>query len=322
MDQPLAMRAVKDMAIKLHKAPFIKQTSEFKTALIDGDIIAFSVAAAADGHYYAVINPETNELLVRERYKKDINQFFKDNPTVNKEWLIDDYEPEEKSTVLHSVKQMITAILGDIGASDFKIYLTGKDNFRYKVNPEYKAHRKEMRKPYHLQAAREYLVDVWGAMIVDGMEADDALGIAQDKQVTATIKTTVTASIDKDLHCFPGHHYTWAHHGKEAKLQFINESEARLNFYRQVLTGDTTDNIIGLKGIGPAKAKAITDSAKSTSEADLYNQVLWAYVELEGNLCDDLAGAIKAASARVLFVAQQIWIMQEEGVMWQAPIST
>ena len=43
--------------------------------------------------------------------------------------------------------------------------------------------------------------------------------------------------------------------------RLMEEDEADLKFWHQMITGDTTDNIPGLKGYGKKKADAIIDGA-------------------------------------------------------------
>src|SRR3990167_2379460 len=98
--------------------------------------------------------------------------------------------------------QLLTRILEDVDATDWKIFLSGDDNFRYKVYPDYKANRRDMVKPKHLELLREHLILDWNATIVNGYEADDALGIGASNQ-------SIICSIDKDLLQVPGHHYNF-----------------------------------------------------------------------------------------------------------------
>ncbi len=73
---------------------------------------------------------------------------------------------------------MLDGILLDTGATEFTIWLSDRaeNNFRYKIYPEYKANRKDLPRPRHLEALKEYLITKWSARIALGMEADDALG--------------------------------------------------------------------------------------------------------------------------------------------------
>ena len=84
------------------------------------------------------------------------------------------------------------------------------------------------------------------------MEADDLVAIWAHEALDRK-EEYVICGIDKDLLQIPGHHYNY---GKDT-WKLINEEEALHNLYLQCLTGDATDNIPGLKGIGPKKAEKI-----------------------------------------------------------------
>ncbi len=154
---------------------------------------------------------------------------------------------------------------------EHEAFLTGTGNFRYDVavTKPYKGNRTG-EKPEHWQLLREHAVKEWGFVIVDGIEADDAIGILATKHPDSVILT-----IDKDLDMIPGKHYNFV-----KKLWYdISPVAAIYNFYRQLLTGDRTDNIPGLTGIGPKRADKILDGC--VTEEELYNACLEAY---EGNL--------------------------------------
>ena len=117
------------------------------------------------------------------------------------------------------------------------LFLTGDDNFRFDIATvkPYKGTRKE-EKPFHYLNARAYLESL-GAVVIDGMEADDMLAIKQADN-TATVEQwnmieggdltldskniTVICTRDKDLRQVPGWHYGWEH-GKQPEfpLQFV-----------------------------------------------------------------------------------------------------
>lgn len=140
-------------------------------------------------------------------------------------------------------------------AGSYTIYLQGPGNFRHDVavtNP-YKGNRDPNFKPEHYDAIRAYLENKWGAEIISGMETDDALGI---KQCAADEGTTCIVTIDKDLDMIPGWHYNQL----KEKLYYVSARDADTNYYRQLLVGDTTDNIKGIRGIGPVKAARLIPS--------------------------------------------------------------
>ena len=176
-------------------------------------------------------------------------------------------------------------------------YLTGKGNFRNEiaVTAPYKGTR-IAEKPYHFQLLREYMERAWGFEVVDGIEADDALGIESYRNEP---DETIIVSIDKDLNMIRGHHYNFV---KEEKY-YVTEEDAIRNFYLQILTGDKIDNIIGLQGIGPVKSKKLLQDC--TSELEMYETVLKAY---NGN------------EVRVLENARLLWILREEKQVWHPPV--
>ena len=176
-------------------------------------------------------------------------------------------------------------------------YLTGKGNFRNEiaVTAPYKGTRIAA-KPYHFQLLREYMERAWGFEVVDGIEADDALGIESYRNEP---DETIIVSIDKDLNMIRGHHYNFV---KEERY-YVTEEEAIRNFYLQILTGDKVDNIIGLSGIGPVKSKKLL--LDCNNELEMYEAVLKAY---DGD------------EARVLENARLLWILREEKQVWQPPV--
>ena len=118
-----------------------------------------------------------------------------------------------------------------------KGYLTGKNNFRYQIDPLYKANRKDSVRPPQLKNLREYLLEFWDAEISDGNEADDLLGLN-------CVEGTVICSTDKDLKTIiDSYNYNFT----TGALEYISEEKALTNFYCQMLTGDSADNIPGIK---------------------------------------------------------------------------
>jgi 5'-3' exonuclease len=155
-------------------------------------------------------------------------------------------EEDEVWIALARADQMIQEILADTGSTSYNVYLTGTGNFRRDISASYKANRPDTR-PKHWEAVREFLVTHHKAMMCNGYEADDEMGVQQDKETMST----VICSIDKDLLQIPGRHYNFV-----KKLHSVVTPENGLKFlYMQSLIGDRSDNIIGVAGIGPVKAE-------------------------------------------------------------------
>lgn len=160
-------------------------------------------------------------------------------------------EPVENA--LHNMKLAITRVLDLFPDRQyFKCYLTGSGNFREQVATikEYKGNRDKSHKPEHYDALRQYLIDVWKAEVVEGMEADDAIGIEQFKN---TDKSTVIVSIDKDMNQIPGYHYN----PRKQHFYYVTKHAADTFFWKQMMVGDVTDNIPGITGIGDKKADKV-----------------------------------------------------------------
>lgn len=205
----------------------------------------------------------------------------------------------EEKIALSRLEQTMTELCMDLDCEDYKGFLTGKGNFRESiaVTVPYKGQR-IAEKPVHLQALRDHLVNSWGFEVVQGIEADDAVGIAA---YAVPEDQSIMVHIDKDLNQFRGWHYNY----RKKEKYYVSEFEGLTAFYTQILTGDRIDNIVGLKGIGPVKAKRILEEC--TNENELYQAVLKAY---EGD------------QQRVLENGQLLWLQREANQVWQAPSSS
>lgn len=187
-------------------------------------------------------------------------------------------------------KELIETILAEVGATEYKCFLTGSNNFRKKIYPLYKANRTKPA-PVHLAACKQYGVDHWQAQVCEGYEADDALGIAQEKTLEGN---TIICSIDKDLRQIPGEHYNFV---KKAR-DYVSPENALRTFYTQLLVGDPGDNIKGVPGIGKAKAPKILDGCNT--EDEMFDAVRETYND------DKL----------MLLNGQLVWLFRKENDIW------
>ena len=169
-------------------------------------------------------------------------------------------EATDLTAVEYLVNSSMEQILSQANATSYEAYLTGRNNFRKLIYPEYKANRKDKERPQFLQDARQILIDRWSAQVCNGYEADDACGMAQD----TVNNSTILCSIDKDLDQIPGLHFNWV----KSSMYEVSELEGIQSLYRSSLIGDRTDNIIGVQGIGAVKAGHIINHLHDEEEMD------------------------------------------------------
>lgn len=188
-----------------------------------------------------------------------------------------------------------------------EVFLTGKDNFRDKLGTikKYKGNRIGKAKPIHYQAIRDYMVNHWGAKVVDGHEADDELAIQACLEGYDPDRVCIVSQ-DKDLKTVPGLLYD---QGKKWAF-VISEQEALGNFYRQMVVGDSADNILGIYKAGPKAAECIKDT---DTELEMWTKVVDLFTaSLDRPKCP-YDNALEAAieTARLLHLLRypgQIWV--------------
>jgi 5'-3' exonuclease len=158
-------------------------------------------------------------------------------------------EDQPSGIALARLRETFGGILRSLELQDYIAFLTSTDhsNFRYQIFPEYKANRKQP-KPIHYDLLRAALEEDYGAKVIYGEEADDAIGVENTKREGDAIVVT----IDKDLKQLPGKHFNFV----KSILFTVTPEEGLKYFYNQLLMGDRTDNIPGLTGIGEKKAAA------------------------------------------------------------------
>ena len=207
-------------------------------------------------------------------------------------------ENDDLGIALYRANELFDQILEKTQTSSYRAFLTGTNNFRKKIYPEYKANRTAP-KPRHLEDLRKWAVKEANAEVADdGLEADDMLGIVQhnafvlkdvdmggedgylgDGVYFHKPEETIICSLDKDLLQIPGKHFSWEINGKgwTRPDTFTEQSELeglRL-FYEQCIKGDRSDNIKGIEGMGEKKAKVLL--ADATTEKEMINIVRNAY---------------------------------------------
>lgn len=263
--------------------------------LIDGDILIYRCGFAAEKTKYLT---EEGGVFSHFENAKDAKAHSKDAVL----WSRKEVEP--LSHALAMVKNVIEDIQDRHAEfSGTRIWLTpSTGNFREAVSTrtKYKGNRDGQQRPVHYSAIRDYLVDNWGAQYTVGQEADDAIGIDMYSYPGSTC-----VSIDKDLLQLAGRHYNWVDR-REIK---VTEREASLNFWTQVIAGDATDNIPGVEGMGPVKAKRALADVKSNKEAwDVVHSIY----------CDTYG--MEQGAEYALETARLVYVRRKEHEIWNPPV--
>jgi len=202
-------------------------------------------------------------------------------------------EMEEPQMAIDRAHYLIETLLHSTQAQQYQLFLTGSNNFRKEINPQYKANRKDKPRPKWLQAVREGLVLKWNAVVTDGIEADDAMGIAQTED-------TVICSLDKDMLQVPGRHYNWV----KDEETIVTDQLGLKFFWKQMIMGDVADNIQGIRGLGIVKANRLIDPLDCETLEELDEQ------------CYQLVYDLYSDSNRFNINAKCLWIQRSQGDIW------
>lgn len=198
--------------------------------LIDGDVIAFSAAAA-----------------VQRNYMDDFGYMWPFASAVEGEAV---------------VENMLWGLKVGLKAQSHEVYLSDpKENWRTSVDPTYKTNRVGVR-PMLLDHLKQYLRDKHGAVHWEGLEADDTLSILMTDPKTAEQFGTRTICVgrDKDFKTIPGLHHSIRMDVTPSGGMLVREvskAEADRFHLMQALAGDRTDGFDGCPGIGLDRAEKI-----------------------------------------------------------------
>lgn len=203
-------------------------------------------------------------------------------------------QEESKDVAIRTMASfMEDLVMFQLNVSSWSTYLTGKTNFRndVAVTAPYKGNRKG-EKPTHHALLREYLEFSWNGVVSDGCEADDEIAIA----ATSHGDEAIIVSLDKDFDQVQGWHYNFV----KRETYYVTHEEGMLNFYCQFLTGDRIDNIIGVKGIGPVKARKLLEGK---TEREMFD------------ICAEELGSVERAVENGILLHLQ----RTRGEIWKPP---
>lgn len=213
--------------------------------LIDGDVLCY----LACYERYRGVHVDANDF---GRYEAPMPTGLEDAAFMEKAW--------------ENFQKELTALQELTFSEHFLMSVKGPDNFRDLMYPDYKKQRKPSSSnentiaPF-VQGVRDLAVLTGLAIPSTGRETDDWLRIWRNETVAAG-DDCIISSIDKDLLIIPGVHYNI----KKREFMEVSQVDAWRNLYEQLLKGDPTDNIPGLPGVGPVKAKNLLAACRTEEE--------------------------------------------------------
>lgn len=181
--------------------------------------------------------------------------------TVEAEWesgiasYFADFEEVKASFTSRLTAAVETALEQHKYSGDYDILLClsdRHDNFRRRVLPTYKAHRKGQ-KPLCYWRLVDWMQEEGTVYLRPSLEADDCIGILAT--MAKNRDKCIIISGDKDMRTLPGYHYDFL----REVYEYISDEEADRSFFMQTLTGDTVDGYGGCPKVGKVNAERILD---------------------------------------------------------------
>lgn len=262
-------------------------------AAIDGDYIPYLCAGSSkvEERYYVVAEGADEPPLFSCQYKKEAVAYCK-TKKLPIEWIHHKRRVIDEREMYYLLDAEFEDIFRNTGADQYRLFFGGETNYRYDIYPEYKSHRKNYSRPVLLAQAKEYLREKYNAEICEGIEADDAVSI-----VCSNEPNSVLCSPDKDLDQVPCMHYD----PMKGEVYVIDEEVANACLYTQILTGDSTDSIPGVKGIGQKRAEKVLAGLHTEKE-------MW----------DACVRAHKSEDSAML-TASLVYVLRNHGEFWCPP---
>lgn len=211
----------------------MSQTTKPLHLLIDGDVIAFTAAAAAQKVWldsFGIVQPFAHK--------------------AEGEAIVDN--------LIFTLKQLHKPKRSTVYLSD------PKENFRKDVLPTYKGNRHEdfagQMRPLLLPYLKDYVTERYKATFWPRLEADDVLGIMLTEPQEDEVR--MIAGKDKDFKTIPGLYAPLKKvdaYGKPLIIETTKWEATRFHLY-QVLKGDPTDGYHGCPGMGDTRANELLDN--------------------------------------------------------------
>lgn len=224
-----------DADMFVYKIGYAMQTEEYSYELSEEDEITIAKAK--------FIIPKTNTL---KKLKDALSPILGE---LDEDRIVRITLVESEDLVTVAAKQYIKTLVSKIRKAldndvEIKYIMTAPNstlhNFRFKIYDKYKGNRDN--KPHHYAFITELLHKELNPLeLATGYEADDKLIIEANK-LKSLGHLPIICSLDKDLKQWAGHHLNL----DSMDLEEVDQNEANINYFLQVLSGDRIDSIPGI----------------------------------------------------------------------------
>lgn len=176
-----------------------KLTKEHRVVIVDADMLVYRTSAAVETRSVkTVVDGVAVEFPTRTLLKEyciDVDVDYKDL------MVTDHHENEHISGCISTLKKSVRNIYRELDATHVVFLLGGTGNFRLDLPlpTQYKAARKEIRRPDYLKDCRDFLNRHYDTFVVSGCEADDATQSLSEHIINNTDAWGVGYSVDKDF---------------------------------------------------------------------------------------------------------------------------
>ena len=187
---------------------------------------------------------------------------FDSNKDSDERWLTVDKAYEKFQEGLDKI---FAELEEQVEVDKFIVCNGSKGNFRHDISKEYKANRTG-EKPPILGKLHNLVKKKYRSHYGLGVETDDVVATLWKRVADKSgVDSVIIVSIDKDYKQFPCWFYDY--HWKKKTLSKITEEEATINFYTQMIVGDSADNIKYCKGYGKVYARKLLEDVKTPFSA-------------------------------------------------------
>jgi 5'-3' exonuclease len=237
--------------------------------VIDGDELCFVMSAACEQTSLIYTNT-TNNFSHAFKNKTEFAKFTA-GLAIPEDFFTSESKKvaEPVAIALSQIKRRLYKLQSKFKTNKVEIYLSGEGNYRDDLplpkhnDPDksgrYKGNRDPSAKPLLYNEAKQYLIKYWNAIVINGMEADDALcsrvwtgyktgqkiiGLTQDKDSDGNLGWWYDYTNDEELKGEPvyndGLGKVWLDEVSNKNPKYVGQGRKWL--YWQWIVGDSSDN--------------------------------------------------------------------------------